>query len=116
MYRIRYTVQSRHHRRVLLSPQCYWRLNLSTDRRCVSDLDIPAVRDDSRRALGPDRAYRVEPLFEHAAEPPRPAVFDAAQLISQAKVAEDRDRLRSFRLESAVAEPHVQVQDGGGCC
>src|SRR4051794_33378567 len=91
------------------SPQSCWRLNLFANRGCVSDLDVLAVRDNPGRALGPDCAYCVQPLFEHGSEPPRSAVFDAAQLIGQAEVAENRDRLRPFRFETAVAEPHVQV-------
>src|SRR5437763_14380799 len=81
MYRIRYTVHS--HRpdgSAGASPQSCWRLNMFANRGCVSDLDVLAVRDNSGRALRPDRANRVQPLFEHGPKATRPNVFDTPQL------------------------------------
>src|SRR5689334_2590729 len=77
------------------------------DRRRAADLDVLTAFYDPRRALWPDRPYGVEPLFEHGAETARSAVLHAAQLISQTEITKNGNRLRSFRLEAAVGEPHV---------
>ena len=53
--------------------------------RCrIPDLEALAIRHDPGRTLWPDCTNRVEPLLEHCAEPPRPAVLDTTQLIRQA--------------------------------
>ena len=61
----------------------------------------------------PDRADRLEPLFEHCDESPRPGVLDAAKLPSQAVATEDWNLLAHLGCEASVRKPNEQVEDAG---
>src|SRR3954467_6178059 len=87
-----------------------------TDCRGVPDLDALSVGNNARRAWRPDSADRVQPLFEHGAEAPRPAVLHATQLTGEPKIPKDRYSIRALGRKTAIAEPHVEVENGRCRC
>src|SRR5688572_2030063 len=81
------------------------------DCRCMLNNQTLSIRADARRAFGPHRTNGLEPLLEHGPKAPWPRVRHRADLVRQAELAEDRNRFTAFRLEAAIRQPHVEVEN-----
>ena len=61
-----------------------------TDGNRVPEVDALAIRRDSSRALGPDRANRCQPLIKHGAESSRATILNTPELIRQTELTKDQ--------------------------
>ena len=90
------------------------RLSGKDGMRSVQD-DGLAIFADTSRAVGPECADAVEPLFDHCSESSRSRVIRRPDLIGKSEIAEQRNGLFSPGSEASIGKPHKEVQNGWRC-
>ena len=80
-------------------------------RSAAVDPQKSTISADGRGALRPERADRLQPLFEHGPKTAGAGIFNAAKLLGESERAKERDRLGAFRDKTPIAQPHEQVQE-----
>jgi hypothetical protein len=79
---------------------------------CPIHKQTRAIRVDKSQALGPHGSDKLQPAFQFFPELTGPGVICAAELIGQAEVSEQRHTLLSMGGETAIGEPHKQIERG----